>query len=94
LAELERRLGAHKITLWMADGTTHMVSSRRLLGMVGAADASDMKDDTRAVLESVADNCWETGNGHMIEAIKVLAAGAAQLAALDPARLTVLDASD
>ena len=94
VAELERRLGAHSATLWMADGTTRMVSSRRLLGMVGEAGAAAMKDDTRAVLDSVSDNCWESGNGHMIEAIKVLAAGAAQLAELDPVRLTALDASE
>jgi hypothetical protein len=77
LGELERGIGANKITLLMADGTTRMVSSWRLLGMFGEAAASDMKDDTGAVLDSVSDNCLETGNGRMIEAIKVLAAGAA-----------------
>jgi len=91
---LERRLGAHKITLWMADGTTRMVSSRRLLGMAGETDADAMKDDTRAVLDSISDDCWESANGRMIEAVKAMAAGAAQLAELDPARLTALDASD
>jgi hypothetical protein len=94
LAELERRLGAHKITLWMLDGTTRMVSSRRLLAMVGEADAGAMKDDTRAVLDSVSDNCLESGNGRMIEAIKALAVGAAQLATLDAAQLAALDASE
>jgi hypothetical protein len=94
LAELERRLGAHRITLWMSDGTTRMVSSRRLLGMVGEVSAGAVKDDTRAVLDSVSDNCLESGCGRMIEAIKALAAGAAQLAELDSARLTALDASE
>lgn len=94
LAELERRLGAHSITVWMADGTTYMVSSRRLLDMVGEAGADAMKDDTRAVLDSVSDNCLESGCGRMIEAIKAMAVGAAQLAELDPERLGELDATE
>jgi hypothetical protein len=91
LAELERTLGAHKITLWMSDGSTRMVSSRRLLDMVGETDAGVMRDDTRAVLDSVSDNCLERGHGHMIEVIKVLAGGAAEL---DSAQLAALDASE
>jgi len=94
LVELERTLGSNNIILWMADGTTRTVSSRRLLSMVGETDAGVMQDDTRAVLDSVSDNCVETGNGRMIEAIKALAAGAAQLAELDTEQLAMLDASE
>ena len=94
LAELERRGGAHNITLRMADGTIRMVSGRRLLGMVGEAGGDAMKDDMRAVLDSVSDDCVETGHGRMIEVIKVMAAGAAQLAELDPSQLAKLDATD
>ena len=94
LAELERRLGAHRITLWMSDGTTRMVSSRRLLGMVGEVGAGAMKDDTKAVLDSVSDNCLESGCGRMIEVIKALAAGAAQMAELDSAQIAALDATE
>jgi len=78
----------------MADGTTRMVSSRRLLGMVGEAGTAAMKDDTRAVLASVSDDCLKMGSGYMVQAIKALAAGAAQLAELDPAQLAALDASE
>jgi hypothetical protein len=92
--ELERRLGAHKITLWMADATTRVVPSRRLLGMVGEAGTSAMKDDTRAVLDSVSDDCRESGHDRMIEGVKALAAGAAQLAELDSAQIAALDATE
>jgi hypothetical protein len=89
LAELERTLGADKITLWMADGTTRMVSSRRLLAMVGETGRGPIKDDTRAVLDSVSDDCMASGNGRLIECIKALAAGEAQVA-----ELAALDASE
>jgi hypothetical protein len=62
--------------------------------MVGEAGPGVMKDDTRAVLDSVSDNCLESGYGRMIEAIKALDVGAAQLAEMDPAQIAQLDASE
>jgi hypothetical protein len=77
-------MGATAITLWMRDGSTRVVSSRRLLHMVSEFSSSGaLSADTAAVLDSVSDNCLASGNGRMIEVIKVMAAGAAQLAALD-----------
>jgi len=46
------------------------------------------------VLASVSDDCLKMGSGYMVQAIKALAAGAAQLAELDPAQLAALDASE
>jgi hypothetical protein len=53
-----------------------------------------MKDDTRAVLDSVSDDCRESGHDRMIEGVKALAAGAAQLAELDSAQIAALDATE
>jgi hypothetical protein len=95
LRQLERKMGATAITLQMADGSTRVVSSRRLLYMVSEASSSGaLPADTAAALDSVSDNCLERGHGRIIEAIKALAAGAAQLAESDPAQIAALDASE
>lgn len=88
--ELERQMGATAITLRMPDGSTRVVSSRRLLHMVSEASSGGaLPADTAAVLDSVSDNCRESGCGRMIEVIKALAEGEAQLA-----ELAALDASE
>jgi hypothetical protein len=53
------------------------------------ASSGALSADTAAVLDSVSNNCLECGHGRMIEVIKVMAAGAAQLA-----ELAALDASE
>jgi hypothetical protein len=95
LRELERTMGATAITLRMPDGSTRVVSSRRLLHMVSEFSSSGaLPADTAAVLDSVSDNCLESGCGRMIEVIKALAAGAAQMAELDSAQIAALDATE
>jgi hypothetical protein len=95
LRELERQMGLTAITLRMPDGSTRVVSSRRLLHMVSeAADGGVLPADTAAVIDPISDNSRESGHGRMIEAVKALAAGAPQIAELDPTRLAAFDASE
>jgi hypothetical protein len=92
--ELERTIGENNIRLVMPDGSVRLVQAARLLEMgAEAARGAALPADTQAVLDSVADDCLESGNGRMIEAIKAVAAGA-DLAGLSVAELARLDASE
>ena len=74
-------MGETAISLTMADGSTKTVISRRWLDMLQELGQGIVAEDTKAVLDSVSDNCLETGNGRMTEVIKVAAFGAAQVEA-------------
>jgi hypothetical protein len=86
---LEQHFGGDDVRLCMADGSRRTVSSKRWLDMLQELGQGIVAEDTKAVLDSVSDNCLETGNGRMTEVIKVAAFGAAQVeAGLDSAEGT------
>jgi hypothetical protein len=73
----------------MRDGSVRTVSSKRLLSMVCEVGRGEIKADTQLVLDSVSDDCAETGNGRMTEAIRIAAFGRVQVEAeLDSAEGT------
>jgi nitrous oxidase accessory protein NosD len=78
---LERHFSGGDITLVMPDRTIRTISSRRWLDILAELGQGILAEDTKAVIDSVADNCFETGNGRMTEVIKVMAFGAAQVQA-------------
>ena len=83
VAQLEANCGGDDIRLQMPDGATRKVSSRRWLGMMQELGQGIVAEDTKAVIESVSDDCLATGNGRMCEVIKTMAFGAAQVEAGD-----------
>ena len=81
VTELEQTRGGDVITLKMLDGGTRRINSKRLLSMVCEVGRGEIKADTQLVLDSVSDDCSETGNGYMTQVIRIAAGGAAQVEA-------------
>jgi hypothetical protein len=89
LAALEGHFGGGDVRLTMPDGSVSTVQARRLIHIFWKLGAGIVKEDGRAVIECVSDDCFLSGNGHMVELIKVAAFGAAQVEAeLDSAEGT------
>jgi hypothetical protein len=65
----------------MPDGGVRTVQARRLIQILWELGDGIVKEDGQAVIESVSDDCFVTGNGHMVELIKVAAFGNAQVEA-------------
>jgi len=75
LEELEKRLVGGEIRLFMPDGSVRTIRESRLTEMIGEALGNfPMRDDTRAVLEAVSDDCASSGKGYLTEFIRVMAA--------------------
>jgi hypothetical protein len=77
--ELESRQVEEVVRLTMPDGSVRTVQARRLIHIFWELGAGIVKEDGRAVLDSVDDDCFVSGNGHMVELIKVAAFSAAQV---------------
>jgi hypothetical protein len=93
IAALEHRMVGGEIICRMADGTERSIRSRRLVHMIGEITRGVVKDDTRAVLECVSDNCQAAENGHLPELLRVLwhaRESSAQLTAEEAARLRAI----
>lgn len=73
LEAIEAHLAGGDVRLTMPDGSVRTVSSRRWLDMMRELGQGIVAEDTKAVIDSVSDNCLETGNGRMTEVIKVMA---------------------
>jgi len=75
LEALERQLQTGFVTLQMADGTTRSVRCRRLIDIISEVARGIVKEDARAIMDAVSDNCPSTGNGFMTDVIRVMHAG-------------------
>lgn len=74
LEELEKRMTGGEIRLVMPSGATRTITAKRLVALVGEASRGHFDaEDMRAVFDSSGDNCQETGNGHLVQFIRVLA---------------------
>jgi hypothetical protein len=81
LEGLEAHFGGDDVTLTMPNGSVRTVPARRLIHILWELNDGIIREDGRAVIECVSDDCFVTGNGHMVELIKVAAFGEAQVRA-------------
>jgi hypothetical protein len=89
LEAVETHLAGGDVRLTMPDGSARTVSSRHWLDMMQELGQGIVAEDTKAVIESVSDDCLATGNGRMCEVIKTMAFGAAQVEAGDSIEGTI-----
>jgi hypothetical protein len=81
LEAVEAHFVGGDVRLTMPDGGVRTVQARRLIQILWELGDGIVKEDGQAVIESVSDDCFVTGNGHMVELIKVAAFGNAQVEA-------------
>jgi hypothetical protein len=73
LEVLENKFSNAEITLWMANGSTRRVRARRFIQMIPEImSGGPLGSDTKAVIDSVRDNCKAVGEGRLPELLKVL----------------------
>jgi hypothetical protein len=67
------KLSNVEVTLWMTNGSTRRVRVRRLVQMIAEiVSGGPIGPDTRAVIDSVRDNCRAIGEGRLPELLKAL----------------------
>ena len=94
LAELERRMVGGEIICCLANGTKRSVRGKRLIEMLCEMSQGILRPDTEIVLNAVSDNCLEAGYGYMGNLLRVMWAGAQNIARLTPEEVAILDASE
>jgi hypothetical protein len=73
LETIEAKFSNAEVTLWMASGSTRRVRVRRLVQMIAEiVIGGPIGGDTRAVIDSVRDNCRAVGEGRLPELLKAL----------------------
>ena len=73
LETIETKFSNAEVTLWMTNGSTRRVRVRRLVQMIAEiVIGGALGADTRAVIDSVRDNCRAVGEGRLPELLKVL----------------------